>query len=258
MSRMILLIPAMVLFGCEEQVQHGLDEKQANEIVSALHERGLPAAKVAEGGRKALYAISVDADDAKDALRILAELGLPRPKPEGFQELFAGAGLVPSASEERVRFLAALGGELSRTLESVDGVVEARVHLTVPTPAKFGQAVSPAKASAFVKVTSASATRIRAQREELAGLIAGAVEGLSVDQVSVVVSEAPAAKVTPRPPRADNNQRLRYLSAGLSFLVSLLAVAAGMLFLKLRQQERARTLRSPAVSQTSPTLKKAA
>ena len=48
------------------------------------------------------------------------------------ERTFAQASLVPTATEERVRAAQALSGELSRSLERLEGVLDARVHLSLP------------------------------------------------------------------------------------------------------------------------------
>src|SRR5215510_1879393 len=65
---------AIVLAGCSARVQHGLDERQANEIQTVLVERGFRARKVVEDGRPPTWAVEVEPSDAADAVRVLAEL----------------------------------------------------------------------------------------------------------------------------------------------------------------------------------------
>ena len=42
--------------------------------------------------------------------------------------------LVPSEAAEHAQLVAAIAGELERSLEGIDGVLTARVHLNVPAP----------------------------------------------------------------------------------------------------------------------------
>src|SRR4051794_33427790 len=128
-TRSLTVIAALVLVACSSRIQHGLDERQANEIQTVLIERGLNAKKASEAGKKPTFAIEVDDEQAADAVRILAELGLPRQKTGSFEDVFNKGSLVPSATEERAMYLDALSGEIARTLEGVEGVTAARVHL---------------------------------------------------------------------------------------------------------------------------------
>ena len=61
----------------------------------------------------------------------LRALGLPHDKRRGFAETYGQPSLIPTPSEERARYLDATAGEIERTLETVDGVVSARVHLVL-------------------------------------------------------------------------------------------------------------------------------
>src|SRR6187549_3415938 len=187
-----------------ESIQHGLDERQANEIQSVLVERGLDAEKAAEPGKKPTWSIQVPQDQATDAVRILSELGLPRPRAGGLAEIFGKGSLVPSPAEERARYQEAVSGELVRTLESVEGVASARVHLVLPPPPRPGLAPAPAKASAFLKVRPGMVDRVNHMKEDLRALVAGGVENLSPGEVTLVVSEV-ATAVPARPGPASSS-----------------------------------------------------
>jgi type III secretion protein J len=237
----------LLLSACSEPIQHGLDERQANEIQSVLVERGLEAEKVIEPGKKPTWSIEVPKEQATDAVRILSELGLPRPRAEGLSDVFGKGSLVPSPTEERALYLEAISGELSRTLESVDGVVSARVHLVLPPPPRPGVAPAPAKASAFLKVRPGMVDRVNHLKEDLRALVAGGVENLSADQVTLVVSEV-ATAVPARPGSTPGMSGLRAAMVGLGGTVTLLSLALVWLALRLRR-ERARPaepLRKPA------------
>ncbi|HZH03946.1 MAG TPA: hypothetical protein VEY30_09190, partial [Myxococcaceae bacterium] len=125
----VIALSLLALMGCRADVRHGLDERQANEVQSALQGRGIDAEKVAESGKKPVWTVRVRREQAVDAVRVLADLGLPRQRPPGFSEVFGKGSLVPTPTEERALFLQALSGELAQTLEAVEGVISARVHL---------------------------------------------------------------------------------------------------------------------------------
>ncbi|MBX3250036.1 MAG: secretion protein [Myxococcales bacterium] len=169
--------------GCEATLEAGLSEGEANQMIVALHAQGVGATKESEGpeGR---YRVRVTNDDVARALDVLRDEGLPRRDAPGFAEVFGQPGLVPTATEERARYVAALGGELSRTIAAFDGVVEARVHVAVPERRRLALDEAPPtpRASVFV--------RHRAEPPDEAAiraLVAGAVEGLAEDAVTVVV-----------------------------------------------------------------------
>lgn len=236
----------LALCGCKAQIQHGLDERQANELQTVLVEHGIDAKKVAEDGKKPTWAIEVEEDRATESVRILADLGLPRPQAEGFDEVFGKASLVPTATEERVRYQEALSGELEKTLESFDGVASARVHLVVSPQTRPGQAPVASKASAFVRVQPGQADRIRAKRTEVQALIAGSVDGLSPESVTVVVDEVSMTPVQPPVPRTLPWALIASAAGGVVALIGLLIVS---LALRSKRRSPPRTIAkvSPSV-----------
>ena len=202
--------------GCSARVQHGLDERQANEIQTVLMERGFRAHKVVEDGRPPTWAVEVEPSDAADAVRVLAELGLPRSRPAGIRELLK-PGLVPDPVEQHALLLEAQSGELARTLEAVDGVLSARVHLVRPAATRAGVPGAPTKAAVYLRARPAAALHLRAMQEELRALVAGSVEGLEPGAVTLVVSEVvsavpPRAGPGGRPPPSSGRPALRCAS----------------------------------------------
>ncbi len=227
-----LLALLVVGGGCTARVQHGLDERQANEIQAVLLERGFRARKAVEDGRPPTWAMEVDPADAADAVRVLAELGLPRARPAGVRELLK-PGLVPDPVEQHALLLEAQSGELSRTLEAVDGVVSARVHLVRPQPARTGTPAAPTKAAVYLRARPSALARLEAMRDELRALVAGAVEGLEPDAVTLVVSGV----VSGVPPRAVVARKASWAPALLGVgVLALGAASAGGALVLLRRR----------------------
>jgi len=230
--------------GCSARVQHGLDERQANEIHTVLVERGFRARKVVEEGRPPTWAVEVEPADAADAVRVLAELGLPRARPAGVRELLK-PGLVPDPVEQHALLVEAQSGDLARTLEAVDGVVSARVHLVRPQPTRAGAPASPTKAAVYLRAQPAAAVHLRAMGDELRALVAGSVEGLEPGAVTLVVAEVVSAV----PPRAPVPVRSGWAPALLGAGVLALGGAAAVGFLwMLRRRRRAAPAAAPAAS----------
>jgi type III secretion protein J len=248
-------LPVLVLLGlgasgCSARVQHGLDERQANEIQTVLLERGFRARKVVEDGRPPTWAVEVESADGADAVRVLAELGLPRTRPAGVRELLK-PGLVPDALEQHALLIEAQSGELARTLEAVDGVVSARVHLVRPQPTRSGASAAPTKAAVYLRARPAAAVRLRAMADELRMLVAGSVEGLEPGAVTLVVSEV----VSGVPPRAPPPPSSGWAPALLGSALLLLGGAVSMVLLKMRRRRRHRAAGpSPAALALRPVL----
>ena len=242
--RFLLLAPLLLAAGCRDTIQHRLDERQANELQTVLLERGLDARKVIEPGKKPTWSIEVPEAQGADAVRILAELGLPRLEPEAGCDVFGTGGLIRTPVEEQVCRLQVLERGLEKTLQSLEGVLIARVHLVVPPPPRPGQAATPSKASVLLRVQPGQAAALRGSRDSLRALVAGGVEGLPLEAVSLMVDEVSTRVAAPAPP-APVHLRLRLLLAGLGAAVTGLAVALALLAMRLRHA-RAQVERSLA------------
>jgi type III secretion protein J len=196
-----MLALAAGIAGCSgEEVLHGLDERQANEVLVALDERGIAAAKAREDGADERWRVEVPRGDGARAHRVLAERELPRARPPGFAEVFAKGSLVPTPTEEHALLLHALSGELARSVEAVEGVVEARVHvgLRQPDPLRPAGWGAP-RASVLVKCRASACAAVRTAEAGLRAMIAGAVDRLEPGAVALVVTEAAEAGPPPLP-----------------------------------------------------------
>ncbi len=230
MFRALCLLLVVSALGCKARVQTGLDERDANEIVSALAARGFEAAKVPEKGRKPTFAVDVGNDNATEAVRVLNELKLPRPPRSVTRDLVSQPGLVESPSAERSRQLEGVEGDLEQALESLDGVASAAVELAVPLAApRAGQPQPPTRASVLLRVQPDAQRRIQEQRESIRGLVAGSVEGLRLDDVTLLIDTAqvrsPTLVQTIGPPKP----------LVWALLVAMLTFAAGFIWLLLKQ-----------------------
>ena len=222
-----ITLVALALAGCTgEEVLHGLDERQANEVLVALDQGGVEATKAREDGAEERWRVSVPRGDAPRAQRLLAERELPRARAPGFGEVFGKGSMVPTPTEEHALLLHALGGELARSLETVDGVVAARVHVGVrpPDPLRPGDRGAP-RASVLLKCRAAACAAVRALEPGLRAMVAGAVDGLEPAAVALVVTEASAAGVA-APPPARRGLLLGALAAALALAAAALLAPA--------------------------------
>jgi type III secretion protein J len=186
---------ALLATGCEVPVQYGLDEAAANEVVTALERANIAAAKVKEegAGNEQTFMVTVtNEQDVRRAIELMRSLGLPRTRRSGLAEMYGQPSLVPSATEERARFLKALGNDIERTLETIDGVVGARVHLVLPETDPLAADNKPrVSAQAGVLIKTRAGVQIPLTEPQVQRLVAGAVSGLQAANVAVVVTEAP-------------------------------------------------------------------
>ena len=230
--RLATVLPLLLAACASEEILHGLDEAQANRVVVALSEVGVQGRAGRGEGEAAGFTVAVDAADAGRARRVLAERELPRQRAPGFAEVFAKGSLVPTPIEERALYHHALAGELSRSLETLEGVVEARVHLALPAPDPLRpEASRPARAGVLVKVRPEARQRLDALQAGIRSLVAGAAEGLDPASVSVVLAET-AATAPPAPPPARPSRLLLGIAAAAG--TAGLALAAAALRARLR------------------------
>ncbi len=222
---------AALVAGCGDEVLlHHLDEPQASQVLLALGEAGVEARAAASPGDEGGFRVSVAPSDASRARGVLASLELPRSRAPGFGELFGSPGLVPTPVEEHARFLHALAGELSRSIEEVEGVVSARVHVSLPVPDPLRPDARPApRASVLVKCRPGDRARVEAEAEGLRRLVAGAADGLEPAAVAGVGT--PASPAPPRP----SSRATRGWAAGAAFALAL-ALGTGAVVLGRRRR----------------------
>ncbi|MFL9994446.1 type III secretion inner membrane ring lipoprotein SctJ [Paraburkholderia sediminicola] len=185
MRRILILLPVLfLLFGCRTSLFEGLDEDQANRIVAALSHHGINGYKERNADRT--WNISVDDADAVVATELASAYALPRGGHANLGDLFSRQGLISSPEEDRVRYVFGLSQELSETLEKMDGVLLARVHIVLPEK----DPMDPAKdtlPSASVMMRYRSDYNLELMRDRIRALVAGGVEGLTPARVSLTL-----------------------------------------------------------------------
>lgn len=189
-ARSVLLLAALLASGCQAPIESDLSEAQANEILVALHAHGIGADKDRAEGSDDGFEVWVAADDVSTALSVLRATEVPRRHEPGLSEVFGEGSLVPTATEERARYAAALGGELARSVERIDGVLDARVHVAIPDARHFAldEARPRPRASVLIRHRPGEAPF---EEDAIRALVAGAVDGMEAADVAVVSVAAP-------------------------------------------------------------------
>jgi type III secretion protein J len=188
----VAVAAAVTGISCTTGVLHGLDEPAANEALAALERAGIGAEKVAdEGGQGISFNLRVARGDAALALDALRVHGLPRGRRHGFAEVYGQASLIPTPSEERARYLEALGGEIERTLETAEGVLSARVHLVLEEADPLSPDGKPRTTARAAVLIKAAQGRLPLAEADVKKLVSGSVPGLDPQAVAVVVTAAP-------------------------------------------------------------------
>ena len=156
----------------------GLDGKDVQQVSQELAAAGIPYETTADGG-----GVQVPEEMLDKARMEIAAKGMPQTGRLGF-ELFDKPNWVGSEFDERVNYQRALEGELEHTIGTLGVVKSARVHLVLPQPSLFAAEEKVAKASVVLKLKRASVDP--EQADAIRSLVAGSVENLSVDQVTLV------------------------------------------------------------------------
>jgi type III secretion protein J len=246
-----LAFAALLAAGCGVELEHGLDERQANQVTAVLEEAGIGADKVADDAQGATgrYKVVVTRAEAARAFSLLEARDLPRRDDKGLAETFAAGGLLPSAVEERARYAAALGAELERTLEALPGVSAARVHLALPAEDPLVGENAHARPTAAVLLRTRGPTAPTAIAEsEIRRLVSGAVHTLQPADVSVVVAASPGDAPAPPlerfgPLRVARESRATLATLATSGLALVLLLSGAVLVAALRLSALRRRVR---------------
>jgi type III secretion protein J len=229
-----VIVNAGMIIGCSEELHHGLTEEQANEILVALDRNGIHGDKVTEeGGETLAFTISVPRRDAAKAWQILRENNLPRPAARGFSEVFGKTSLIPTAVEEKALYLQAITGELSKTIEAINGVIDARVHVVLPESDVLKQELQGAtvpKAAVLIKYRVDRNGNAPFNPEDIRNLVANSIEGLKPADVTVVSTQVLPDKqpemvyVGPLKISRDSREPFLYLLGGFFLLFIIIGI----------------------------------
>ncbi len=127
--------------------------------------------------------VEVAAGETAAARILLAGQGLP--KSAGRLDPVGDMPLGLSRAVEAARLQGAAATELAASIESIDGVRHARVHVAAPEPSVFVRDKAPASASVFVTLAPGRVLG-EAQVRAIVWLVSSSVAGLSPDRISIV------------------------------------------------------------------------
>ncbi|HEX8447374.1 MAG TPA: flagellar basal-body MS-ring/collar protein FliF [Sphingomonas sp.] len=165
-------------------------------------------------------ALTVPDDKYYEAKMLLAQAGLPKSAPDG-ESAMASLPLGASRAVEGERLRAAHELDLARTIEAIDAVQTAKVHIAVEQPSVFLRDQRPGQASVMLKLNGGRSLS-EAQVQAIANLVASSVPGLTPDAVSIVdqsgrllskAGQDPGAQVADRQIAIQNQVEQRYADA---------------------------------------------
>lgn len=188
-----VLVGALMLAACDAELHHGLDEQGANAMVVALEQHGITGKKAPDPAGEDRWMVLVPEGAKVEAWRVLEAEGLPRPQVKGFGAHYPSGGLVPTAGEELVLLQFATAQELRGSLLRIDGVVDAHVNLVLPPRNKLlrpGEQAPAPRASVLVKYRVGEDGKAPIQAEHVRELVAGGVQDMKREEVSVILTPA--------------------------------------------------------------------
>ncbi|MDR2051349.1 MAG: type III secretion inner membrane ring lipoprotein SctJ [Deltaproteobacteria bacterium] len=225
----LLFLLCLFLGACQTELYQGLTENNANELLSSLLERGIPASKLNQG--KNGFAVAVDEANQLRALSVLRDLGLPKPDYEGLGKVFRKEGMMSSPTEERARLAYALSQEISASCARLDGVVDARAHVVLSERDAATGTSTPA--SAAVMLRYAPDAEVARYIPQIQKLVVQSVPDVNPDRVSVLLFPVLGDVTRPESIRITSLLGLKLLpgsegtAAALAALLFILGLGAG-------------------------------
>lgn len=158
-----------------------LSEGETGTIVETLKKKKIPYQLTETGS------LSVPREQLYDIRLGLAAEGIPRGSGSGF-EIFDQQKLGSTEFVQKINYQRALQGELARTINQMNEVVESRVHLALPEESLFLEDRKPPSAAVVLKLQPGSRLNQR-QIQGIVHLVASAVKGLEEDRVSILSTD---------------------------------------------------------------------
>lgn len=157
-----------------------LNPQDGGAIVEQLEAQQIPYRASADGTR-----IEVPGDQVGRVRMLMAAQGLPSGGNVGYEIFNQGEGLGTTSFMQNVQQLRALEGELARTVQTLQPVQSARIHLVLPRRELFSRQAQTATASVFLRLRPGA----QLSREQILGiqtLVGAAVPALEPNMVSIV------------------------------------------------------------------------
>ncbi|MGX5657631.1 flagellar basal-body MS-ring/collar protein FliF [Geodermatophilus nigrescens] len=155
-----------------------LASTDASAIVDELNASGV-AYELADGGGTIMVA-----NDAVYDLRLqMSGQGLPAGSDTGYA-LLDEQGITTSEFQQQVQYQRAIEGELANTLEALDGVSQAVVHVALPEDEVFASDEGEPTASVLLDLTPG--TELSGEQiQSITNLVSSSIEGMEPEQVTV-------------------------------------------------------------------------
>lgn len=226
----------IALSGCKEKnLLKGLDQLQANEVIAVLQGHNIEASKIDNG--KTGYSISVADSDFTGAVYWLKTYNLPpRPRVE-IAQMFPADSLVSSPRAEKARLYSAIEQRLEQSLQTLDGILSARVHISYDIDSgESGRSAKPVHLSALAIYERN--TPLEQKVSDIKRFLKNSFADVEYDNISVVLSQRSEAQLqAPSMPAKQRNSSSSLLITIILILASLSATIAWLAWRRYTQKK---------------------
>ena len=160
----------------------GLEPRDAQAVVTELQNRGVPL-RLRDGGTT----VEVPQEEVHRLRMELTAKGIGTTGRFGFEQMFDSESVSQSTQMQEVRYKKALEDELARTIEALDDVSWARVHLVLPGERIFIDDDEQAKASVMLGLSGGGSLGAQ-EVQAVVRTVVGAVKDLGPENVYVAES----------------------------------------------------------------------
>lgn len=157
-----------------------LTTEDSGQIIQRLESQNIPYQLGANGTQ-----IYVPGTNVLRLRMTMAEAGLPHGGSVGYEIFDRAEGIGSSSFVQNINRLRALEGELGRSIKTISGVVQARVHLVLPQRRLFSRTQESPSASIVLQLAGNSSLNA-GKVASIQYLVAAAVPGLKAGQISIV------------------------------------------------------------------------
>jgi flagellar M-ring protein FliF len=168
-----------------------LELQDSNKIVQELESRNVPY-ELSGGGT----VVKVPSEQVLKLRVSMAKEGIPgKGSIVGYEIFDKEESLGSTSFLQNVKMLRALEGELVRTIENLEPVEKARVHLVVPRKELFSKERQEPRASVVLKIRGAK-TLHKQEIDSISHLVASSVPELDVDNITIIDSKGKSLKLS--------------------------------------------------------------
>ena len=177
LTAFFLYVAGVVTEPAKSILYAGLEAREAASVTAKLDAMNVPYEAKGDGGT-----ILVPADQVTKLRMELASENLPAAG-VGYEIFDKSDSFGTTAFVQNINQLRALEGELARSIQTIDGIDTARIHLVVPERQLFSHDAQSPSASVVLKTRG---TLDRGQVAAIQHLVAAAVAGLEPARVAIV------------------------------------------------------------------------